>query len=149
MTRSARGATENPGRNVAQRSGLNRRIPEQGWGAVKHALEYKSARAERTYILVTPVGPAATASRTCPECGTVDAENRRTQTGTRRIACGYEAHAADNATENIRRRAVTSPGRAECLSAREPSRAAGNPTECKRLRISSGETGSRPCSHEP
>ena len=45
MSRSARGTVEEPGRNVAQKSGLNKAILDQGWGTFRRMLEYKQALA--------------------------------------------------------------------------------------------------------
>jgi putative transposase len=42
MTRSARGTMENPGRNVAQKAGLNRGILKSGWGLLAARLEQKA-----------------------------------------------------------------------------------------------------------
>jgi hypothetical protein len=43
MTESAKGTIESPGINVAAKSGLNRRILDQGWGEFRRQLEYKLA----------------------------------------------------------------------------------------------------------
>jgi putative transposase len=42
MTRSARGTVQNPGRNVAQKAGLNRGILKSGWGLLAARLEQKA-----------------------------------------------------------------------------------------------------------
>jgi len=42
MTRSARGTMANPGRNVAQKAGLNRGILKSGWGLLAGRLEQKA-----------------------------------------------------------------------------------------------------------
>ena len=72
MTRSARGTAENPGKNVAQKRGLNRSILSQRWAAISPKLEYKSRWYGRQCIRV----PAAHTSQTCPACGHVDAGSR-------------------------------------------------------------------------
>src|SRR5262245_8265221 len=41
MTASAAGTVEEPGKNVAQKSGLNRSILDQGWGMFATFLSYK------------------------------------------------------------------------------------------------------------
>ncbi|MDY5721346.1 MAG: hypothetical protein SPK55_02015, partial [Succinivibrio sp.] len=43
MTKSAKGTVSKPGRNVRQKSGLNRAILNQGWGEFLFCLEYKLA----------------------------------------------------------------------------------------------------------
>ncbi|MFF3415981.1 RNA-guided endonuclease InsQ/TnpB family protein [Streptomyces sp. NPDC002698] len=42
MTRSARGTTEQPGRQVAQKAGLNRVVLAQGWGLLRQRTEHKA-----------------------------------------------------------------------------------------------------------
>ena len=44
MTRSAKGTRENPGRNVAQKAGLNRGILGSGWGLLVRRLQGEGAR---------------------------------------------------------------------------------------------------------
>ena len=75
MTRSARGTAENPGKNVAQKRGLNGSVLSQRWAAISQKLEYKSRWYGRQCIRV----PAAHTSQTCPACGHVDAGSRFTQ----------------------------------------------------------------------
>ena len=41
MSRSAKGTVEQPGKKVAQKSGLNRAILDQGWGEFRRQLDYK------------------------------------------------------------------------------------------------------------
>ena len=65
MTASAKGTPEEPGTNVAAKSGLNRSINEQTWGLIIHQLEYK---AEWAGIRLVKVDPRNT-SRTCSNCG--------------------------------------------------------------------------------
>jgi putative transposase len=42
ISQSAQGTVDKPGKNVWQKSGLNRRILAQGWGLFRIMLEYKS-----------------------------------------------------------------------------------------------------------
>lgn len=42
MTRSAKGTTHAPGRNVRAKAGLNREILKTGWGQLRAMLEYKA-----------------------------------------------------------------------------------------------------------
>ena len=69
MTRSAAGTVEEPGRNVAQKRGLNRSIHEQTWGLIRNQLAYKAEWAGREYVEVDP----RYTSQTCSVCGVVDA----------------------------------------------------------------------------
>ena len=103
MTRSARGTAESPGKNVAQKRGLNRSILSQRWGAINQKLEYKSRWYGRQFVRV----PAAHTSQTCPACGNVDARNRLTQANFKCVRCGTKTNADVIGAENIRRRGVT------------------------------------------
>jgi putative transposase len=105
MTRSARGTIDAPGRNVAQKAGLNRAILSSGWGLFATRLEHKAAgRVEK-------VSPAYT-SQTCSRCKTIDREARESQAVFRCRACGYCGNADVNAARNIAAgHAVTARGR--------------------------------------
>lgn len=104
MTRSARGTVAEPGRNVAQKAGLNRGILANGWGQLVSRLEHKAqGRVEKI--------PAAYPSQTCSVCKTVDEEARESQAVFRCRACGYTSNADVNAAINIAAgRAVTARG---------------------------------------
>ena len=99
MSRSAAGTREAPGRNVAAKAGLNKSILDQGWAEFRWQLGYKLEWGGGKLILV----PAQNTSRTCPACGHVSAENRRTQAGFRCGACGYQNHADLVGAINVRR----------------------------------------------
>jgi putative transposase len=99
MTRSAAGTVDNPGTNVAAKSGLNRSILDAGWGVFLNVLHAKAESAGRVVVEVDP----RNTSRTCPECGHCARENRVTQAEFRCVACGYTAHADVNAARNILR----------------------------------------------
>ena len=89
MSASAAGTKENPGKKVKQKSGLNQSILDQGWYGFFQMLSYKLERKGGKLIKVDP----RNTSRTCPQCGFVSAENRRTQASFACIACGYRANA--------------------------------------------------------
>ena len=89
MSASAAGTIENPGKKVKQKSGLNRSILDQGWYAFSRMLSYKLERKGGKLIKVDP----RNTSRTCPQCGLVSAENRKTQASFACVACGYRANA--------------------------------------------------------
>ncbi|MGB6578673.1 MAG: transposase [Streptosporangiaceae bacterium] len=94
MTRSATGTRENPGRNVAQKAGLNRGILGSGWGLLVRRLQDKApGRVEK-------VSPAFTSQR-CSACGQVDRDSRESQAVFRCTACGFAGHADVNAAINI------------------------------------------------
>ncbi len=94
MTRSAKGARENPGRNVRAKAGLNREILRSGWGLLVRRLQDKApGRVEK-------VRPAFTSQR-CSACGQVDPKSRESQAVFRCTACGFAGHADVNAAINI------------------------------------------------
>ena len=94
MTRSAKGTPENPGRNVAQKAGLNRKILQSGWGLLVRRLEDKAPdRVEK-------VKPHYTSQR-CSACGQADRDSRESQAVFRCTACGFACHADVNAAINI------------------------------------------------
>ncbi|WP_240196918.1 RNA-guided endonuclease InsQ/TnpB family protein [Nonomuraea lactucae] len=99
MTRSASGTIDAPGRNVAQKSGLNRSILDAGWGVFLQVLAHKAESAGRELIAVDP----RNTSRTCARCGHCAKENRVTQAEFACQACGHTAHADINAATNILR----------------------------------------------
>lgn len=99
MTASAGGTVEAPGRNVAQKRGLNRAILNVGWYQIETMLLYKAHR-------LVKVNPAFT-SQTCSACGTVDSRGRESQASFACPACGFRANADWNAAINILHRGNT------------------------------------------
>ena len=89
MSKSAAGTTEQPGRNVRAKSGLNKSILDQGWFEFRRQLDYKLAWNGRCLIAVPPQNT----SRTCPCCGHVSADNRQTQAQFLCVECGFEENA--------------------------------------------------------
>ncbi|ANB02066.1 RNA-guided endonuclease TnpB family protein [Ectothiorhodospira sp. BSL-9] len=89
MSRSAAGSTEQPGKNVRVKSGLNKSILDQGWFEFRRQLDYKLAWKGGYLIAVS----SQNTSRTCPACGHVSADNRRTQERFACIECGFEENA--------------------------------------------------------
>ncbi|MRV71309.1 transposase [Duganella sp. FT92W] len=89
MSRSAKGTVEQPGSKVRQKSGLNRAILDQGWGELRRQLGYKLAWNGGMLLAV----PSHHTSQTCPACGHVSPDNRRTQAQFLCVDCGYKNHA--------------------------------------------------------
>jgi putative transposase len=89
MSRSASGTKATPGRNVRAKSGLNRSILDQGWGEFRRQLEYKQVWRGGNVLAINP----RNTSRTCPACGYISAENRKTQARFECVDCGYENNA--------------------------------------------------------
>ena len=85
MSKSAKGTIEQPGTNVAQKSGLNRAILDQSWTEFRRQLDYKSQWQGGFLVAVPP----RNTSRTCPCCGHTDKENRPTQAKFECVECGY------------------------------------------------------------
>lgn len=99
MSRSAKGDVENPGRNVAAKSGLNKSILDQGWYTFRKQLSYKQEWRGGEVLLV---GLKNTSIR-CPHCDCIRKENRRTQSLFACIECGYRNHADLVGAINIER----------------------------------------------
>lgn len=93
MTASARGTVDEPGKRVAQKSGLNRAVLDMGMGRFATFLAYKAPKYNSLVVKV----PAAYSSQTCAECGHVDAKNRATRSRFKCLKCGHEDHADTNA----------------------------------------------------
>jgi putative transposase len=97
MTKSAKGTAQEPGRNVAAKSGLNKSILDQGWYEFKRQLQYKQEWAGGRLILVDP----RRTSMSCSACGHASAENRQSQEKFHCVSCGHEQNADLNAAKNI------------------------------------------------
>ena len=89
MSKSAAGTSEQPGKNVRGKSGLNKSILDQGWFEFRRQLDYKLAWCGGWLVAVPPQNT----SRTCPACGHVSADNRRTQAKFACVGCGFEENA--------------------------------------------------------
>jgi putative transposase len=94
MTRSGKGTRDSPGRNVRQKTGLNRGILRSGWGLLVRRLEEKApGRVEK-------IKPHYTSQR-CSACGQVDGKSRESQARFVCTACGFACNADVNAARNI------------------------------------------------
>ncbi len=91
MAASAKGTMEKPGKNVKQKSGLNRAILGTGWYKLEQCLSYKAS--------VVKV-PLAYTSQTCYVCGHTDKKNRAGRSF-HCTECGHRDHADVNAALNI------------------------------------------------
>ena len=79
MSKSAKGTTENPGKNVKAKAGLNRIILNAGWGRFNTYCDDKFGRVVPKYT-----------SQRCNQCGHVDKDNRKTQSKFKCMACGHQ-----------------------------------------------------------
>ncbi len=89
MSKSARGTSDQPGKKVKQKSGLNRSILDQGWGEFRRQLEYKTQWRGGFVIAV----PAQYTSQECPCCHHVSQDNRHTRAQFACVECGFEENA--------------------------------------------------------
>lgn len=119
MSRSAKGSAEQPGQNVKAKSGLNKSILDQGWFEFRRQLDYKLAWNGGWLIVVPPHHT----SRTCPRCGHVHADNRKTQARFACVECGYEEHADVVGAINILARGHRVAACGEDVSRARPARA--------------------------
>ncbi|MFC5855111.1 RNA-guided endonuclease InsQ/TnpB family protein [Streptomyces chlorus] len=99
MVKSARGTIEAPGKNVAQKSGLNRSISREAWGRTVTLLTYKTARYGGTLHQV----PAPHTSRRCSACGFITPGSRESQAVfvCKNPDCGWSGNADHNAARNV------------------------------------------------
>ncbi|KOV85805.1 transposase [Streptomyces sp. NRRL WC-3618] len=99
MTKSAKGTVEQPGRQVAQKAGLNRAILGEAWGRTVHLLASKLAR--RGGLLAEV--PAPGTSQECSQCHTVTPGSRRNQAEflCNNPACGWQGNADTNAARTV------------------------------------------------
>ena len=111
MSRSAKGNRKQPGKKVAQKSGLNRSILDQGWGEFRRQLEYKAQWNGGILLAVPPHNT----SRTCPCCGYVSKENRQTQAKFQCVDCDYENHADGVGAINVLERGYRLLARGESV----------------------------------
>jgi IS605 OrfB family transposase len=102
-----------------------RRATLSSWSfsQLRSFISYKSEREGIPTVLVDP----RNTSRTCPECGTIDKGNRKSQRLFSCVSCGFTGLADHIAAENIRRAAVNQP-----IVARVDAEAATNKAELKR-----------------
>ncbi|MGW5345369.1 RNA-guided endonuclease InsQ/TnpB family protein [Streptomyces sp. NPDC004050] len=99
MTKSAKGTVENPGKNVKQKSGLNRSSLQEAWGRTVTMLSYKTARQGGTLVKV----PAPYTSQRCSACGFLTPGSRETQAlfVCKNPDCGWSGNADDNGARNV------------------------------------------------
>lgn len=89
MSKSAKGNVEQHGKNVKQKSGLNRAILDQSWAEFRRQLDYKLLWNGGFLFTVPPQNT----SRSCPNCGHTAKDNRTTQAQFNCVQCGYENNA--------------------------------------------------------
>ncbi len=85
------GTVAESGRNVRQKSRLNRSILKTGWYKLEQSLACKTT--------IDKVAPNYTSQRR-NRCGTTDRKNRKTQSEFRCVSCGHLDNADINAEKN-------------------------------------------------
>lgn len=102
MTKSARGTVGAPGKNVAQKAGLNRSLAGSAFATLRAMLAYKTEALIRAgfdqHLLAVP--PKNT-SRRCNPCGHIEKGSRKSQAVFSCLACGHTANADTNASSNV------------------------------------------------
>jgi putative transposase len=98
MSKSARGSQQKHGKNVKQKSGLNRAVLDASPFELRRQLQYKLTWRSGLLVAVPPQNT----SRRCPACGKVSAENRKTQERFSCVECGFTANADFVAAVNIK-----------------------------------------------
>lgn len=102
MTASAKGDAEKQGKNVRQKSGLNRSILDAAPYQFRQMIEYKTLRRGTRCLAVPPQNT----SRECPCCGHISAENRTNRDLFSCVNCGFSEHADKVASINIEARGL-------------------------------------------
>ncbi|MFI1253720.1 RNA-guided endonuclease InsQ/TnpB family protein [Streptomyces netropsis] len=99
MVKSAKGTTEEPGKNVRQKAGLNRSISGEAWGRSVTLLEYKLADRGGHLVKV----PAPNTSTRCHACGFITEGNRESQAVfvCKNETCRWSGNADTNGSFNI------------------------------------------------
>lgn len=103
MTASASGTIENPGKNVAQKAGLNRAVLDVSFGMFRAQLEYKAAWYGSVVQVIDRYYPS---SQTCSNCG--ERPDAKLTLSDRVYKCGHCHAVIDrdlNAAINIQREA--------------------------------------------
>ena len=120
MTKSATGTIEEP-KSSAGKRGLNRVITEKSWGLFFQMLRYKAIKKGGEVIAVDP----KYTSQQCSNCGTIDKNNRKSQSRYECGECGFKINADYNAAINIKKRGLKAKV-ADLLSLLDSKIAAGH-----------------------
>ena len=102
MTKSASGTIEQPGKNVRQKSGLNRSLLNVNLGQVRTYVTYKGRKQGVLTVCVNHYN----SSRECHQCGHIHKENRISQSLFSCLSCGLKCNADYNASMVIKNRGI-------------------------------------------
>lgn len=97
MTKSSKGNSEEHGKMVKQKSGLNRVLLDVSIGSFFEKLDYKCNWYNTDLVRVDP----KYTSQICSNCGSKSKGNRKTQSRFECKSCGYKENADVNAAKNI------------------------------------------------
>ena len=106
MSKSAKGDEENHGKNVKQKSGLNKSILDQGWSMFFNFIEYKQSWKNNHFNKVKP----QFTSQECCLCKSKHKENRISQSKYVCNKCDNKINADLNASFNIEYRGYIKDG---------------------------------------
>ena len=109
----------------------NRRIKLLKLSSLKDEFEHIA----RKYGIAVSLVHSAYTSQTCPICGCIDSENRKSQEEFECIECGYTANADINASENIKQRVVSTVLRNELLKKSKLGNGTSEPKKLKREKV--------------
>ncbi|MBF0807475.1 hypothetical protein E4U03_02445 [Rothia nasimurium] len=113
MTKSASGTLENPGKNVAAKSGLNRNILDVSFGQIRNQLEYKT----KMYgSALTVIGRYEPTSKRCSQCGAMKSDLSLKERTYICVECNYQDDRDINAAKNIRNLAEKELGMVSSIS---------------------------------
>ena len=99
MTKSSKGTKENPGKNVKQKSGLNRNIIDVGFGKFKTMIGYKTKNSGKYLVEIGRFEPT---SKKCNCCGTINKNLELKDRIWKCENCGETLNRDLNAALNIR-----------------------------------------------
>ena len=109
----------------------NRRIKLLKLSSLKGEFEHIA----RKYDISVSLVHSCYTSQTCPICGNVDSENRKSQEEFECIECGYKQNADFNASENILKRVVSTVLRNELLKNSKLGNGTFEPKNLKREKV--------------
>ena len=99
MTKSSKGTIEKPGKNVKQKSGLNRSLSDVSLGSFVRMVEYKAKFDGKHTVKIDKFYPS---SKTCNCCGTINNELKLSDRTWTCNSCGTELDRDYNAALNIK-----------------------------------------------
>ena len=109
----------------------NRRVKLLKLSSLKDEFEHIA----RKYGIAVSLVHSCYTSQTCPKCGCIDSDNRKSQEEFECIECGYKQNADFNASENILKRAVSTVLRNELLKKNKLGNGTYEPKNLKREKV--------------